>query len=154
RAEPALPVEPASVQSVHAERKPGTTLGLSLRRGNGQLSGEVDGSTALAAPARIYEARRHVDQAPRRDSELLPHQGALWSRRGRQRQYPHADQPRARLHQHTLPAAESPAHGRHQHGIRGFSEDQESRVECSILLIPAESRFSNPEAALSSWFDC
>ena len=34
--------------------------GTTVRRGNGQLPGEVDGSTALAAPAPISEARRHV----------------------------------------------------------------------------------------------
>ena len=43
--------------------------------------------------------------------------------------------------EHTLPAAESAAHGRHQHRIRRFSESQESRVECHFLRIPAESRF-------------
>ncbi|MGD1098636.1 MAG: hypothetical protein ABSB35_42495, partial [Bryobacteraceae bacterium] len=38
-----------------------------------------------------------------------------------------------------LPPAESTAHSRDQHRIRRFSESQESRVECHLLRIPAES---------------
>src|SRR3954454_19136854 len=71
RAEPALPVEPAGVQSLHAQGEPGKTLGLSLRTGNAQLPGEVDRSTAVAAPALVSETRRDVDQAHGRHSELL-----------------------------------------------------------------------------------
>ncbi|MGA2411925.1 MAG: hypothetical protein ABSG46_16265, partial [Candidatus Binataceae bacterium] len=41
---------------------------------------------------------------------------------------------------HALPPIESTAHGRNQHRIRRFSENQESRVECPFLRIPAESR--------------
>src|SRR5437764_7258162 len=66
RAEPALPVEPTGVESLHAQGEPGKTLGLSVRTGNRQLPGEVDGSTAVAAPALISETRGNIDQAPGR----------------------------------------------------------------------------------------
>jgi len=39
-------------------------LGLPLRRGHGQLSGQVDGSATVAAIALVSETRRDVDQAP------------------------------------------------------------------------------------------
>src|SRR3954471_1640261 len=111
RAEPALPVEPAGVQSLHAQREPGKTLGLSLRTGNGQLPGEVDGSTAVAALALVSETRRDGDQAPGRHSKLLSDQGTLRGRRGGQRKYSHADQSRPRLSESPLPATEGQADG-------------------------------------------
>src|SRR3954454_8778730 len=82
RAEPALPVEPAGVQSLHAQGEPGKALGLPLRRRHGQISGKVGGSTAVAALTLIPETRRNVDQAPGRHFKLLSHQGSLWSSRG------------------------------------------------------------------------
>src|SRR5450631_390932 len=85
RPEPALPGEPAGVQSLPPQGKSGKALGLPLRRGYGQLSGEVDGSTALAAIALLSETRQDVDPAPQRHFELLPDQGALRSGRGYQR---------------------------------------------------------------------
>ena len=88
------------------------TLGLPLRRGHGQISGQVDGSTAVAALALVSETRRDVDQAPGRHSELLPDQGALWGGRGGQREHSHVDQPRARLSESPLPAPEGQADGR------------------------------------------
>src|SRR6202043_851843 len=86
RAEPPVPVEPASVQSLHAQREPGKTLGLPLRRGHGQISRQVDGSIAVAATALISETRRDVDQAPGRHSQLLSDEGTLWGGRGGQRE--------------------------------------------------------------------
>jgi transposase len=63
----------------------------------------------------VPEARRYVTQAPRRDSQLLPDQSTLRSRRGDQRQHPHAHQSRTRLQKYPLPSIESQTHGRHQH---------------------------------------
>src|ERR1039457_4497468 len=71
----------------------------------------------------------NVTQAPRRDSQLLPNQSTLRSRRGDQRQHPHADQSRTRLQKHPLPSIESQTNRRHQHRIRRFSENHEGRVE-------------------------
>src|SRR5277367_3209864 len=82
RTEPAVPVEPAGIQSLHAQREPGKTLGLPLRRGHGQLSGQVDGSATVAAIALVSETRLDVDQAPGRHSQLLSDQGAFWRGRG------------------------------------------------------------------------
>ena len=60
RPEPAVPVEPARLQSLPAQRESGTTVGLPLRGSDAQLSEEVDGSTAVAAPALVSETRRDV----------------------------------------------------------------------------------------------
>src|SRR5207253_8554338 len=129
-----------SVQGLPSQRKSGTTLGLPLRGSNAQLLAEVDGSTAMAAHAHVSKARRDVAQPPRRDSELLSDQGTLRRRRGNQRQHPHADQPWARLQEHALSTLESETHGRDQHRIRRFSENQEGRVECHFLRILAQSQ--------------
>src|SRR3954467_15856192 len=75
--EPALPVEPAGIQSLHAQREPGKTLGLSIRTGNGQLPGEVDGWAAVAALALFSETRLAVNQAPGRHSKLHLHSFTL-----------------------------------------------------------------------------
>src|SRR5207248_4668242 len=111
RAEPALPVEPAGVQSLHAQGESGTSLGLPLRRGHGEISEQVGGSTAVAALALVSETRRDVDQAPGRDSKLLSDQSALRGGRGGQREHSHVDQPRARLSESPLPAPEGQADG-------------------------------------------
>jgi len=107
-----FPVEPAGVQSLHAQGEPGKTLGLSLRTGNGQLPGEVDGSIAVAALALVSETRRYVGQASGRHSKLLSDQGTLRGGRGGKREYSHADQPRSRLSESPLPAPEGQADGR------------------------------------------
>src|ERR1700687_4066429 len=112
RAQPGFPSESAGGQSLFAGGKSGTTWGLPLRGSHAQLPGEVDGSTAVAAPALVPETRRDVAQAPRRNSELLPDQGALWGGRGSQREHSHADQPRARLSESPLSALEGQADGR------------------------------------------
>src|SRR5450432_3560935 len=106
RAQPGFPSESAGVQSLFAERKSGTALGLPLRGSHAQLPEEVDGPTAVTALAPIAEARRDVAQAPRRNSELLPDQGALWGGRGGQRKHSHVDQPRTRLSESPLSAPE------------------------------------------------
>ena len=64
--EPAVPTEPAGLQSLPAEREPGEAVGLPLRRGHAQLSAEVDGSTEVAATDAVRETRRDVAEAPGR----------------------------------------------------------------------------------------
>src|SRR4051795_11871909 len=137
--EPPLSVEQASVQGLSAQRKSRTTVELSLRRSDGQLPAQVDGSTAVAAPAFVSEARRDADRSHRRHSELLPHQGPLRRGRGNQRQHPNADQPGARVQEHALSTSEGKTHRGHQYRIRRFSENQKSRVECHFSQILAES---------------
>jgi hypothetical protein len=142
-AEPAILIEPAGVQSLHAQGESGKTLGLSLRRGHGQLLGKVDGSTTVAALALVPEARWNVAQASGWHAELLPDQSALRSSRGHQQQHPHADQPRTRLQEHALTAIEGQAYGDDEHRARRRSENSEGRVECSLSRIPAESHIIN-----------
>src|SRR5665213_1064417 len=141
RPEPALSTEQTSLQSLSPQRKSGTTVELPVRGSNGQLSAEVDGSTAVAATALVSEARRHADRSYRRNPELLPYQGSLRSRRGDQRQHPNADQPGTRLQEYALSTPESETHGRHKHRIRRDSANQTGRVNCNFLQIPAQSPF-------------
>src|SRR5271166_2716527 len=77
RIEPAVRIEPAGLQSLPIEGKPGEAVGLSLRRGHAQLPAEVDGSTEVAAAEAVRGTRRNVAKTPGRHCELLPHQGAL-----------------------------------------------------------------------------
>src|ERR1700686_1900692 len=95
--EPAVRIEPAGLQSLSVERKPGEAVGLPLRRGHAQLPAEVDGSTEVAAAEALRGTRRDVAEAPGWHFELLPDQGALWSGRSRQRKQPHVDQPGGRV---------------------------------------------------------
>src|ERR1700683_3406696 len=140
RAEPAVPVEPAGVQSLHAQGEPGKTLGLSLRRGHGQLSRKVDGSIAVAALTPISETRRDVNQAPGRHFELLSDQGSLRRSRGGEREYSHVDQSRPRLSESRLPAVEGQADGRDKRRIHRRSHPQESSLKWPICRILAQSR--------------
>ena len=55
--EPAVPVEPARLQGIPAQRESGTTVGLPIRGSYAQLSVEMDGSTTVATPALVPEAR-------------------------------------------------------------------------------------------------
>src|SRR5580693_6410542 len=139
RAEPAVPVEPAGVQSLHAQGEPGKTLGLSLRRGHGQLSRKVDGSIAVAALTPISETRRDVNQAPGRHFELLSDQGSLRRSRGGEREYSHVDQSRPRLSESRLPAVEGQADGRDKRRIHRRSHPQESSLKWPICRILAQS---------------
>src|SRR5665213_1983574 len=117
RPEPALSTEQTSLQSLSPQRKSGTTVELPVRGSNGQLSAEVDGSTAVAATALVSEARRHADRSYRRN----------------------ADQPGTRLQEYALSTPESETHGRHKHRIRRVSANQTGRVNCNFLQIPAQS---------------
>src|SRR5271163_309641 len=112
--EPAVRTEPAGLQSLPVERKPGEAVGLPLRRGHDQLPAEVDGSTEAAAAEALRGTRRDVAEAPGRHCELLPDEGPLWSGRSRQRKHSHADQPRPRLQEPAVPAVEGQAAGREQ----------------------------------------
>src|ERR1700691_4576248 len=145
RAEPAVPVEPAGVQSLHAQGEPGKTLGLSLRRGHGQLSRKVDGSIAVAALTPISETRRDVNQAPGRHFELLSDQGSLRRSRGGEREYSHVDQSRPRLSESRLPAVEGQADGRDKRRIHRRSHPQESSLKWPICRILAQSRKKNAQ---------
>jgi hypothetical protein len=53
-----------------------------LRRGYGQLSQAVVGSTEVAAADIVRGTRRHAAEASGGHSELLPDQGSLWGGRG------------------------------------------------------------------------
>src|SRR5450631_99605 len=48
RTQPAVPTEPACVQSLPSQRELGAALGLSLRGRDAQLPAEMDGSTEVA----------------------------------------------------------------------------------------------------------
>src|SRR6266536_123821 len=57
RTEPVIPIEPARVQGLPAEREPGKAVGLSLPRGHAQLPEQMDGATEVAATGAVREAR-------------------------------------------------------------------------------------------------
>src|SRR2546428_6499995 len=113
--ERAVPTEPPGLQGLPAERKPGETVGLPLRRSHAQLLAEVDRSTEVAAAEAVREARRDAAEAPGRHCELLPDQGPLWSRGGRQREHSHADRSGTRLQELAVSPPEGQANGRSEH---------------------------------------
>src|SRR5580658_2975601 len=75
---PPVRIEPAGLQSLPVERKPGKAVGLPLRRGHDQLPAEVDGSTEVAAAEALRETRLDVAEALGRHCELLPDEGPIW----------------------------------------------------------------------------
>src|ERR1700685_2018135 len=93
RTQPAVPTEPARVQSLPSQREPGEALGLPLRRRNAQLPAEVDGPAEVATADAVRRTRRHAGEASGGDLELLPDQGSLWCRRGAQWKHSDAHQP-------------------------------------------------------------
>src|ERR1700686_1234585 len=109
--EPAVRIEPAGLQSLSVERKPGEAVGLPLRRGHAQLPAEVDGSTEVAAAEAVRGTRRDVAETPEWHCELLPDQGALRCRGSGQRKHSHDDQPRPRLPEPAIPALKGQAAG-------------------------------------------
>src|SRR5215831_861289 len=131
--EPAVSVEPAGVQGLPVERKPGEAVGLSLRRGHAQLPAEVDGSTEVATADSVRGTGPDAAEAPRRHCQLLPDQGPLWSRGGRERKHPYVDQPRPRLQKPTLSIAESQAPGRDERRIHRCAPCEKSRVKWHVL---------------------
>ena len=56
--EPVVPVEPAGLQGLPAQRESGAAVELPLRGGHAQLPAEVDGSTEVAAAGAVRETRR------------------------------------------------------------------------------------------------
>src|ERR1700688_4887609 len=75
RTQPAVPTEPARVQSLPSQREPGEALGLPLRRRDAQLPTEMDGPTEVATSDALRRTRRHAAEASGGDLELLPDQG-------------------------------------------------------------------------------
>src|SRR5260370_24436237 len=137
--EPAVPAEPARLQGLPDQRELGTALGLSLRRRHVQLSGEMDGSTEVAAVDSVREAGRHAAEAPGGHSELLPDQGSFRSGRGRQWKHSHADQPWSRLQKPAISPTEGQPDGSHQHRIPRHSPDKENYVKWPFRRILVHS---------------
>src|SRR5450432_4370776 len=111
RTQPTVPDEPANVQGLSAEGKSGTPVDIHVPGSHDQLPAEVDGSTKVAAAEAVREARRYAVETRGRHRELLPDQGPDGCGGSRQRQHPNADQPRARLQEPPLPAAQGQAAG-------------------------------------------
>src|SRR2546425_3318181 len=111
RAEPAFPDQPAGVQGLSSEGKPGAVVELHLRRSHDQLPAEVDGSTEMAAAQAVRETRRYPIEieALGGHRELLSNQGPHGCSRSREWQHPDAHQSRPRLQESALPAAQSQA---------------------------------------------
>src|ERR1019366_8146875 len=63
RTQPAVPTEPARVQSLPSQRELGEALGLPLRRRDAQLPAEMDGSTEVATADAVRRTRRHAGEA-------------------------------------------------------------------------------------------
>src|ERR1700689_3074551 len=82
RTQPAVPTEPARVQSLPSQRELGEALGLSLRRSDAQLPAQVDGPTEVATADSLRGIGRYAAAASGGNSELLPDQGSLRSGRG------------------------------------------------------------------------
>src|ERR1019366_9552912 len=97
RTQPAVPPEPARVQSLPSQREPGEALGLPLRRRDAQLPRELDGPTEVATAEAVRRTRRDAGEASGGDLELLPDQGSLWCGRGAQWKYSDAHQSWSRL---------------------------------------------------------
>src|SRR5450759_1840886 len=131
--EPVVRVEPAGIQGIPAQRKPGAAMGLSLPGSHDQLPPEVDGSAQVATADTVREARRDVAEAPGRHCKLLPHQGSLRSSGSPQWKHPHVDQPRPGLSECPLSAAEGQTTGRDQRRIHRGKQNEESRVKWPYL---------------------
>src|SRR6516165_2485021 len=115
--EPAVPAEPAGLQSLPAERESGAAMDLPLPRGHAQLPDQVDGATEVAAAGSVQGTRRDAAKARGRHRELLREQGSLWRSRGRQWEHSDADQPWSRVSKSPLPASEGQADGGDQRRI-------------------------------------
>src|SRR5215831_17182659 len=138
RVEPAVSVEPASLQSISAQGKPDAPMGLQLPRGHDELSAALDESTALAAAAAVREACPNFTHAPRWHRQLLPHQGSYGCGGSREREHPHAHQPRPRLSEPALSAAQGPASGGQQPRTDRRPQNLEDRLIRAICQILAQ----------------
>src|SRR5438445_13303616 len=72
--QPPIPDEPAGIQGLSAEGKPGAAMEVHVPRSHAQLPAEVDGSTAVAAAEAGRGTRRHAIEALGRHRQLLPDQ--------------------------------------------------------------------------------
>src|SRR2546426_140559 len=141
RAEPAFPDQPAGVQGLSSEGKPGAVVELHLRRSHDQLPAEVDGSTEMAAAQAVRETRRYPIEALGGHRELLSNQGPHGSSRSREWEHPDAHQSRARLQESALPAAQGQATVGQQPRTPRRSPNHESHVICPLCQILAQSGF-------------
>src|SRR2546427_945902 len=91
----------------------------------------------MAAAEALREARRPAGEPSGGHPQLLPHESADGSGRGRERQHQIPAAPRAGLYQPPLSAAEGTTDGGDQNRIRRF---QESRLKCASRQIPAENQ--------------
>src|SRR5258708_22472164 len=139
RAEPAFPDQPAGVQGLSSEGKPGAVVELHLRRSHDQLPAEVDGSTEMAAAQAVRETRRYPIEALGGHRELLSNQGPHGSSRSREWEHPDAHQSRARLQESALPAAQGQATVGQQPPTPRRAPNHESHVICPLCQILAQS---------------
>jgi Transposase/Helix-turn-helix domain of transposase family ISL3/zinc-finger of transposase IS204/IS1001/IS1096/IS1165 len=135
--QPTLQPEPKSNEGLPAQREPGPAMELPLRRGDVEISPELDRSTSLATPEGIRETRPDVAESLGGDSELLPDQGAAGSSGGRERKYQGSAAAGSRLRQSALSTAEGTRHGRDEDRIHHRSK---GRLKCGICQIPAQNR--------------
>src|SRR5438132_12758659 len=138
RAEPAFPDQPAGVQGLSSEGKPGAVVELHLRRSHDQLPAEVDGSTEMAAAQAVRETRRYPIEAPGGHRELLSNQGPHGCSRSREWEHPDAHQSRARLQESALPPAQGQATVGQQPRTPRRAPNHESHVICSLCQILAQ----------------
>src|SRR5437879_5568815 len=141
RAEPAFPDQPAGVQGLSSEGKPGAVVELHLRRSHDQLPAEVDGSTEMAAAQAVRETRRYPIEieALGGHRELLSNQGPHGCSRSREWEHPDAHQSRARLQESALPAAQGQATVGQQPRTPRRAPNHESHVICPLCQILAQS---------------
>src|SRR5262245_49066116 len=137
--QPTVPDEPAGVQGLSAQGKPGAPVDLHLPRSHAQLPAELDDSTAVAEASSVRGPCRHAAETPGRHRQLLPDQGPDGSRGSRQREHPHAYQSRARLQKPASPAAQGQATGSQQPRTPRRPQNLESRVICTLCQILAQS---------------
>src|SRR5438067_7122741 len=142
RAEPAFPDQPAGVQGLSSEGKPGAVVELPLRRSHDQLPAEVDGSTEMAAAQAVRETRRYPIEAPGGHRELLSNQGPHGCSRSREWEHPDAHQSRARLQESALPPAQGQATVGQQPRTPRRAPNHESHVICSLCQILAQRKKS------------
>src|SRR6516164_4795196 len=102
--EPAVPAEPAGLQSLPAERESGAAMDLPLPRGHAQLPEPVDRATEVAAAGSVPGTRRDAAEARGRHRELLRDQGSLTCSRARPWDRSGAGPPWSRVSKSPLPA--------------------------------------------------
>src|ERR1035437_5420549 len=137
--EPVVPIEPADLQGLPAERELREAVELPLSRGHAQLPEPMDGPTEVAAAGSVRATRGDAPEALGRHCQLLRDQSSLWRSRGRQWEYSHADQPWPRLQEPAVSAAEGQADCGDECRIHRTSQPEESRVKWHLLQSLAQS---------------